>query len=145
MINFSKQVSIRWSDLDPNFHLRHSSYYDFGSQHRIELLEQSGLTLTKMKELNLGPVLFREECVFKREIFLSDVVTINTRISELLPDASRWSIQHQFVNQKEILCAVITVDGAWIDTKIRKLANPIPPFVLEVMESFPKSENFKLI
>jgi acyl-CoA thioesterase FadM len=34
---FSKQLSFRWSDLDPNFHVRHSAYYDFGAQHRIEI------------------------------------------------------------------------------------------------------------
>jgi acyl-CoA thioester hydrolase len=39
MTSFSKQLSFRWSDLDPNFHVRHSAYYDFGAQHRIEILE----------------------------------------------------------------------------------------------------------
>jgi acyl-CoA thioester hydrolase len=38
MTSFSKQLSFRWSDLDPNFHVRHSAY-DFGAQHRIEILE----------------------------------------------------------------------------------------------------------
>jgi acyl-CoA thioester hydrolase len=36
MASLSKQLSFRWSDLDPNFHVRHSAYYDFGAQHRIE-------------------------------------------------------------------------------------------------------------
>ena len=42
MSTFSKQISIRWADLDPNFHLRHSVYYDLGSQFRMELLEEAG-------------------------------------------------------------------------------------------------------
>jgi acyl-CoA thioesterase FadM len=33
MTSFSKELSFRWSDLDPNFHVRHSAYYDFGAQH----------------------------------------------------------------------------------------------------------------
>ena len=45
MATFSKQLSFRWADLDPNFHLRHSVYYDFGAQHRVEILEQLGLTM----------------------------------------------------------------------------------------------------
>ena len=50
MSTFSKQISIRWADLDPNFHLRHSVYYDLGSQFRMELLEEAGLTMKIMKE-----------------------------------------------------------------------------------------------
>ena len=49
MISFSKELSFRWSDLDPNFHVRHSAYYDFGAQHRIEILESLGLTMKVMR------------------------------------------------------------------------------------------------
>ena len=38
---FSKTISLRWADLDPNFHLRHSVYYDLGSQQRVEVLDES--------------------------------------------------------------------------------------------------------
>ena len=61
MASFTKQISFRWSDLDPNFHVRHSAYYDFGAQHRIEILEELGLTLRVMQTQGFGPVLFREE------------------------------------------------------------------------------------
>ena len=73
---FNKKLSIRWADLDPNFHLRHSVYYDFGAEQRVEILEANGLTLKFMQENHLGPVLFREECIFRREIRLGDEVFI---------------------------------------------------------------------
>ncbi len=38
MSTFSKNISIRWADLDPNFQLHHRVYCDLGSQFRIELL-----------------------------------------------------------------------------------------------------------
>ena len=72
MASFIKEISFRWSDLDPNFHVRHSAYYDFGAQHRIEILEELGLTLRVMQTQGFGPVLFREECVFRKELKLSD-------------------------------------------------------------------------
>ena len=40
MKDFIKEIQVRWSDLDPNFHLRHSVYYDWGAYCRIEFLEQ---------------------------------------------------------------------------------------------------------
>ena len=57
MGTFTKEISIRWSDLDPNFHVRHSAYYDFGAQHRIEILEQLGLTMKVMQQQHFDPVL----------------------------------------------------------------------------------------
>ncbi len=64
---YIKNAEMRWSDLDPNFHLRHSVYYDFGAYCRICFLFDNGVTDKLMKELEIGPILFREECVFKRE------------------------------------------------------------------------------
>lgn len=141
MPTFSKQLSIRWSDLDPNFHMRHSAYYDFGAQHRIEILEELGLTLGVMKSQHIGPVLFREECVFKKEIHLADTIILSTKIAKMKPDASRWTIEHELYRD-EILCATIIVDGAWMDTKLRKLASPTPQIVIDSFNAFPKTTNF---
>lgn len=123
---FCKTISIRWADLDPNFHLRHSVYYDFGSQQRIEILEQSGLTLQIMKEQSFGPVILREECVFKREIRLADTITIQVKLAKLSADSSRFTIIHEFYNSADKLCSILTLDGAWFDTNLRRLANPTP-------------------
>jgi len=142
MGTFTKEISIRWSDLDPNFHVRHSAYYDFGAQHRIEILEQLGLTMKVMQEQYFGPVLFREECVFRREIRLNSKVFINTKIGKIKSDASRWTIVHELKNENEELYATITVDGAWIDTKLRKIATPTPQIAVDVMNSFPKTDDF---
>ncbi|MBC7845034.1 MAG: thioesterase family protein [Flavobacterium sp.] len=141
MATFSKQLSFRWADLDPNFHVRHSVYYDFGAQHRIEILEQLGLTLRVMQKEHFGPVLFREECVFRKEINLADVITMQTKMAKMNEDASRYSIVHELYRE-EVLCAVITIDGAWMDTKLRKLASPTPQIVIDALNDFPKTTTF---
>ena len=142
MTSFSKELSFRWSDLDPNFHVRHSAYYDFGAQHRIAILESLGLTMKILQLHHFGPILFREECIFRKEIKLSDKIIMQTKISKMKPDASRWSIVHQFLNEDNKLCAVITVDGAWMDTKLRKIADPTPAIAIEAINLFPKSDDF---
>jgi acyl-CoA thioester hydrolase len=58
------------------------------------------------------------------------------------PDASRWSIVHELKNEEDKLCATITVDGAWMDTKLRKIANPTPAIAMEAMTSIPKTVDF---
>jgi acyl-CoA thioester hydrolase len=137
MTSFSKIISIRWSDIDPNFHMRHSAYYDFGAQQRLEIIESLGLTLRLMQEQHFGPILFREECIFKKEIRLSDTITIHCKLAKRNADASRWTIQHEFTAGDNKSCAIITVDGAWIDTRQRKLLDPIPPIIIDAFDAFP--------
>jgi len=142
MISFSKTISIRWADIDPNFHLRHSVYYDFGSQQRIEILEQLGLTMKLMQQQQFGPIIFREECVFRKEIRLGDVITMTAQLAKMKPDASRWTIQHQFLNANNKLCATLTIDGSWLDTSKRNLLSPVPQVVIDVFNFFPKADDF---
>jgi acyl-CoA thioester hydrolase len=144
MENYVMPVELRWSDLDPNFHLRHSAYYDFGAYARISFLEESGLTTRFMQENHFGPILFREECMFRREIRLGDKVTIDVKLLRSREDFGRWSIRHQFFKNGTELAATLTVDGAWIDTNLRKLA-PLPEQSRPVFAAMPRTENFEWI
>jgi len=142
---FIKEISIRWADLDPNFHMRHSAYYDFGAQHRIEILEQQGLTMKIMQQQHFGPIIFREECVFRKEIRLDSKISISTKVGKMKEDASRWTIIHELIDDQGTVCAVLTIDGAWMDTQLRKLAQPTPAIVQQVMNSFPKTDDFIIL
>lgn len=144
MTSYIRPITLRWSDLDPNFHLRHSAYYDFGAYIRICFLTENGLTTSVMQEGRFGPILFREECIFRKEIKLADEVTINVQLLKAKEDFSRWSIQHQFVKNNDQLAAVLTVDGAWMNTELRKLT-ALPGHAREVFARMPKAENFEWI
>jgi acyl-CoA thioester hydrolase len=141
MENFIKEIQVRWSDLDPNVHLRHSVYYDWGALNRIEFLYAHGLTASLMQQLHFGPILFREECVFKKEIRLGDKVMIGLKLLKARKDYSRWTIQHDIVKNDDIVSAILTVDGAWLDTDKRKLAIP-PQQVSGVFSHMPVSDDF---
>jgi acyl-CoA thioester hydrolase len=142
MENFKKEVQVRWSDLDPNVHLRHSVYYDWGAFCRIAFLDEHTLSAELMQRLQIGPILFREECIFKKEIRLGDKVTISLQILKAKRDFSRWTIQHTITKNGETIAAILTVDGAWLDTAKRKLATP-PAEVFNVFSQMPLGENFQ--
>ena len=136
-------ISIRWSDLDANRHVRHSAYYDFGAQHRIELLARAGLTMKRLAELDLGPVLFREECIFKRELHFSDEVIIRTCLSASRNDFSRFSMRHELIKNKHTLSATITVDAAWMSLSQRKIAVNLPSEVINLGSLLPQTDDYK--
>ncbi|HWW40827.1 acyl-CoA thioesterase [Pedobacter sp.] len=140
-----KNLSLRWSDLDPNFHLRHSSYYDLAAQERIEILNEYGITIDLMKAENVGPVLFKEQCEFKREIHLNSKIHIITKLLKMKQDGSFWVIQHEFLSEDNTLHALIKVEGAWINTIKRKLARPVPDAIFSGLDRFPKAEDFEFI
>ena len=141
MENFLRSLEIRWSDLDPNFHLRHSVYYDWGALCRISYLEKYGLSEALLKKLGVGPILLREECVFRREIRMGDIVDIKLELLSATRDYARWSIRHQVIKNKEMDSAMITVDGAWLDTQQRKLTEPAPEIV-SIFAAMPVTDAF---
>ena len=142
MKKFIKEIQLRWSDLDPNFHLRHSIYYDWGAFCRIEFLREFELTAHVMQELHFGPILFREECIFKKEVRDGDKITIDLSLLKAKKDYSRWSINHHIRKNGDTVSAIVTVDGAWINTIQRKLTLP-PPIVVKVFSHMPVDENFQ--
>lgn len=143
MNDFVKKIEVRWADLDPNFHVVHSKYYDFGAYCRMAFLVENGLTPIFMQQHNIGPILFREECVFKREVLFGDEITVNVKLDKLTADFGRWTMVHEIYKNGETLAALITADGAWLNTTIRKLTLP-PQVVIALFASAPKTLSFKM-
>ncbi len=142
MEDFQIPIQVRWSDLDPNFHLRHSVYYDWGAVCRVAYLNQAGLTLQRMQEVKIGPIIFREECIFRREIVLGDPVTINAKLLKARKDFSRFTIQHHVMKSPETVAAILTVDIAWMSAITRKLA-VLPEEDIKLLSEGPKAEGFQ--
>lgn len=141
MEKYSKKIEIRWADLDPNFHVLHSKYYDFGAYCRMAFLTEHGITTQLMMDNHIGPIIFREECLFKREIRFGDALEVFLYLSKCNEDGSRWSMMHELWINDNILAAIINIDGAWIDTTIRKLARPVEVCKIG-LELIPKTEKF---
>lgn len=144
MNNFSQTIQVRWADIDANRHLRHSVYYDYGATMRMNSLSDRGLTTKKLEEFMLGPVLFREEAIFKREILFEDKISLTVELVKATEDYGRWSLRHHFIKADGTLAAIINLDGAWIDLNKRKLAIP-NEFVKNIFQAFPKAQDFQLI
>lgn len=144
MDKYEIPVQIRRADIDQNRHVRHSAYYDYGATVRLQFLTEHGLTTEKLEELKVGPVLFREEAVFRREINARDKVRINVEVLQATADFSRWSLRHRIIKGEDTLAAVLQVDGAWFDLMKRKLTVP-DEFVQNVFRAFPVADEFQLI
>jgi acyl-CoA thioester hydrolase len=144
MQKYSLPIQVRWSDIDQNRHLRHSAYYDYGALVRFSCFSVHGLSNQRLEEMHIGPILFREEAIFKKEIRFEDQVTVDMEVTKSTADFSRWSIRHHFFKQEGVLSAILNMDGAWIDVGKRKLAIPNPE-IQRIFSDFPKAEDFQLV
>lgn len=120
----------RWADMDPNGHMRHSAYADYAADQRIVLLAAWGYDVARFAQLRLGPILFREETLFLKEVLIGESIHVDSRLAALNADGSRWSIRHTVYKADGRVAATVTVDGAWLDLDRRKLA--VPPAELAV-------------
>ncbi|WP_435415468.1 acyl-CoA thioesterase [Polaribacter aestuariivivens] len=143
-MSFQVTFATKWSDFDPNRHMRHTAYNDYAAEVRVRYFAKYNFSIHEFTKHNLGPILFTEETSFRKEIHLGENITVNLKLQGLSKNNERWKIIHEVFNEAGKLSAVIKVYGAWIDLTKRKLT--IPPEETQAMFDFAeKSDDFKVI
>ena len=143
-MSFKVTFASKWSDFDPNRHMRHTAYNDYAAEVRVRYFRDQDFSIEKFTKYNIGPILFTEETSFRKEIHLGENISVNMKVSGLSKNNERWKIVHEVFNQQGKLSAVIKVYGAWIDLTKRKLT--IPPVEAEnLFSNAVKSDDFEII
>jgi acyl-CoA thioester hydrolase len=140
-MNVFYEGQVLWSQIDANQHMRHSAYADFGAQARLTMLESLGLKPSELYKYKIGPVLFREELFYLREVGINDYIKVSCELIKARNDGSRWSIRHEIFRGDGIKAAIIIADGAWIDMEKRKLA-ALPSELMELFMNSPKGHDY---
>jgi len=143
-MSFSVGFTSRWADFDPNNHMRHSAYTDYAAEARVRMFNEYGLNLIEFNKLNIGPILFREETIFRREIRLSEDIRVEVFLKGISENGERFKFSHKIFKTEGSLAAEVEIYGAWLDLKTRKLTKP-PKIVLEALKDIERTENFENI
>lgn len=139
--NIFYEGQVLWSQIDANVHLRHSAYADFCAQARSNMLNQLGLSLEEFNKRKIGPILFREELNYLREIGLDERIKVSVVITKYNVQNSRFSFRHEIYKENGIKAAVVVVDGAWMNIIERKLTK-IPDEWQDILHKIPKSDDY---
>lgn len=134
----------KWSDFDPNRHMRHTAYNDYAAEVRVRFFQEHGLSINEFAKLNIGPILFKEETSFYKEIHIGEDIIVKMELEGVSKGIERWRFNHQIINERGQLAAEIKVYGAWIDLVKRKLTAPPHKFV-SIFNNLPKTSNFNEI
>lgn len=138
------ETKVLWSQIDANMHLRHSAYADFAAQGRVEMLDRLGMSAAVMQQEKIGPILFREETVYLKEIRPGDTVRVSCLLRKCREDGARWSFLQEIIRSDDVVAATVNTDGAWIDMQRRKLTSPPAAFTKTFLEQLPRTGDFKL-
>lgn len=123
-MSYKVSFATKWSDFDPNRHMRHTAYNEYAAEVRIRYFAAQNFSIDEFTKHNIGPILFEEYTSFRKEIHLGENITVNIKLSGLSKNKERWKITHEVFNEAGKLSAIIKVYGAWIDLTKRKLIAP---------------------
>jgi acyl-CoA thioester hydrolase len=143
-MSFKITFPTKWSDFDPNRHMRHTAYNEYAAEVRVRYFAEQNFSIDEFTKHNIGPILFTEETSFRKEIHLGENISVNFKLCGLSQNNERWKITHEVFNEAGKLSAVIKVYGAWINLTKRKLATP-PKEAENLFLNALKSDDFEEI
>ncbi|MFY9243480.1 MAG: thioesterase family protein [Polaribacter sp.] len=143
-MTYKVTFATKWSDFDPNRHMRHTAYNEYAAEVRVRYFAEQNFSIDEFTKYNIGPILFTEETSFRKEIHLGENITVNIKLSGLSKNNERWKLVHEVFNEAGKLSAVIKVYGAWLDLSKRKLTSP-PKEAKNLFLSADKTDDFEEI
>ena len=114
-MSFKVTSLTKWADFDPNQHMRHTAYNDYAAQTRVAFLMECDFFDEGFVKLKIGPILFREEILYFKEVRLGEQISVNLKMGGYSETGDRFRMVHQLFKADGRLAAKITVEGAWID------------------------------
>ena len=139
---FFKEFEIRWSDVDANRHLGNFAYINMMSHSRMSLMNQIGFGHEAMKENGIGPILFREEIHYFREVLPGTPLRISVALKRVSEDFRFFSFEHRFYSDTGRNVAYGEITGSWMNLEERRVVRP-PQKLLDAIDEIPKSIDFR--
>jgi acyl-CoA thioester hydrolase len=128
---FEQRFRVGWSDLDGNAHMGNSSYLGYAADTRMHYFTEHGFTLARFASEKFGPVMMRDELVYRRELRLMDEFAVDLELVGISDDGTRFKVRNTFRNASEDVAASVTSEGVWFDLEHRRPR--IPPSDLDTL------------
>jgi acyl-CoA thioester hydrolase len=141
---FEQKYRVGWSGLDANHHMGNISYLDRAHDTRMFFFAQKGFTMARFAAERFGPVVVRDELVYRKELRLLDEFTVDFELAGISQDGVRFRVRNTFRNAKNEVAAAVTSEGVWFDLERRRPRAP-PPELDELMRALRHTNDFEEI
>ena len=120
---FIYRISPLWSDMDALGHINNAAYFTYFEQTRIAWLEQAGLLHYLNGRSDIGPVVVKTECRYKKAVVYPADLTISMSIGNV--GRSSFTTEYEIRNDVGDICTIGSAVTVWIDYKAEK-SIPLP-------------------
>ncbi|MBM9575856.1 acyl-CoA thioesterase [Leptospira sp. 201903070] len=134
---FQSEIRVLWSQCDPNGHLNVGNFQVFLHEGRMVALEEAGLSYSKMKEENIGPMILRSETDYKAEIRYPESILVTTSFGEF--QGSRCKIFQKLIRKSDGKVACDSLSICILFDFAKKRPWKYPEELLKVLELHPSS------
>lgn len=140
---YIKTFEIRWSELDPNYHVANYAYTQFMNEVRISYMMDNGLDINETKG-RMGPVVFHEHFYYIKEILAYETVKVDIQMKGHSEDYRFLQFAHHVYKANGEIAAYSELMFAWMDLVSRKLTVPTANLKVKYDE-MQKTDDFKIL
>lgn len=140
--SFKRSFKARWGDMDFNQHMSNTAYLDLAGDVRMMYFEEKGFSMENFLKLNVGPVVFKDEIQYFKEIKLLEDIEAHLLMAGYSKDGSRFCLRNIFYRGDGRKAAILTSYGGWLDISKRSLTSP-PPGLFDIFKRLEKTEDFQ--
>lgn len=141
---FSRTLHVGWGDLDFNGHMRNTAYLDKAGDVRMMYFASHGFSIRDFERLRFGPVVFKDELEYFRELRLLEPIRVTLTLMGLSPDLRKFRLRNEFYRDDGELAVRLDSTGGWLDLATRKLA--VPPLALgAALEGLAQDAGFSVL
>lgn len=144
MTEYFKEFEIRWSELDPNYHVANYAFTQFMNEVRISYMLDRGVGRDFIEKGNMGPVVFHEHFHYIKEVRAYDKVKVDIQMKGHSQDFKFLNFTHHLYIPSGEIAMYSELMFGWMDLTKRKLVVPHDSYI-EGYKKMKKTEDFKIL
>lgn len=141
---YKQYFRARWGDMDFNGHMANTAYLNVAGDVRMMYFEEHGFSMRDFEELNIGPVVMKDEIEYYKELRLLERIEVYYLLAGFSDDGSRFRLRNIFYRSDGKKAAIITTTGGWLDLSQRRLVEA-PTRLFDAMMGLARTEDFEIL
>lgn len=125
------EIPVRWADMDAFKHVNNVIYLQWAEMARIEYLTTH--ITGDLSNINLGPILARQDCRYIFPITFPDTVCLGCRVSEIQEDRLTFEVKIYSKKYNKLCAIVYNTVMAYDFVNLRKSEIPVD-WVMKIQE-----------
>jgi len=139
---FQQSFRVGWGDLDGNHHMANRAFLDRAADTRVLFFAHHAFPVSRFAVERIGPVILRDELVYRKELRLLDEFTVDLELFGLSSDGARFDLGNTFRIGDDVVAAVVRSEGLWFDLDKRRPRAPLPELDA-IQHKMPRGEGFR--